>query len=239
MEPSVDKVIGNSMIVVGIFYTVARVLHIVGDKISGLAGVDKDEVNENMRTFKGLMKATAKATAFYITIVVAVFLIMSLCIFYYCALFTPGGFSAAATRTISLLNTILWRNGELLFLYINISVSLLVMFLIIAIYAFQNKNDFVGKLKLPTTATDDNDSPNQETLFYKHYILLVFVIFLFLFMMQILGLWNVCKTSLVYYILLLLGIVITTVVSYEKYWLPTLVYAMILATYMKTLHTSC
>jgi hypothetical protein len=244
MENGIEKTIGNSMIIVGIFYTVARIVHIIGGKLNDWSGRDHDDIDDEMKTVKGLVTAAAKSIAIYIAILFIIFAIMFLFIFYYCATFTQGGFYVALMRTVSLLNNILWKNGELMFLYISLSISLFIMFAVLSIYALQNKKDFVEKIRLPTNAaneTSDEESkgPNQEVLFYKHFMLFVFIVFLFLFMMTILGIWSTCKISLMYYIMLIFGIVITTVISFEKYVLTFLVYIMIVATYVKTLYPSC
>jgi hypothetical protein len=250
---------GKTYLVIAVIYTAMIFSPVIIQKLQDLMPSDKlknIDDNNDLNKPRDIIQASFLNTLIYITSILITLIIIIIFIFFYFLVAKDITVEQTFAQTINTFNEQFWMNGNMMFAYIPILLSSIVIFVVITIYTLSDK-DFANNIAFATienksivhkkisnesdlfdhddvddmtiSANSKNSSSNltDKDWFRKYYVLLIFIASLFLYTIIFVPLWNINKLMYVKCIFMILFVLVCSMATMQKWWIIFIVYAIV------------
>jgi MFS family permease len=227
----VENTIVYMYIIIGVMYGCFIIApYVISQVISfiklgkGLLSMETDILNttdtdtyDDIKTSSDLFKFITKETVYLLFSVTIAFVITYTLAFYYLLFMKDYDFNQTFVEALKLVNSFLWRDGELFQYYIPFLLAIVLVFITMTLYG-AIQTEFLQRLTFPNKLENDDETNSNNkhemlrTNFVIFVLLIVFIIFIFTFLPH----WNVNKVLFLEYFFLMLLMMIITIISFTN-----------------------
>lgn len=261
MTPSQESVTGRLFLVIGIVISGLFMSTFLNHRFYEIAMVNVSKQNAELKTINGVVKTMSVSIATYLLGIIIAFTIAWLLIFMYFVFFIETTVSETFARSIVSFKDFFWLNGQMIFAYTPLILSILLVFTMFILMFLSNKDalkslkfaSLTDKAKKNTLQEDENrmddDTDDVPTLdldnalsgngissdvesFQRHVLLLIFLSAIFVYIIILVPLWSSSKLSFAVNMTLIFGIIICTLATYNTSWVAILSYLLVAIGYL-------